>query len=220
MISVIIPTLNRPHKLISVLNELKLNSGALVEAIVIIDEEDIASKNAVCNYGASGVTIPITVIIVKGHPTPVEKWNNGAKHAHGFWIMLGADDISFTPQWDILSTHTPNMGFLALRDSADSKKHFEPHYMATKDWLREHNGGVLACPHYKHWCLDVEIAARAQKLNHYKVSNTIIPHNHFIFGTADNDSTYERGRVHYKNDLMLLRDREIKGFPDDFESYL
>lgn len=220
MISVIIPSLDRPHKLIPVLNDLKLNSRLLVEAIVVLDEEDIASKNAVCNYGASGVSIPLTVRVLKGHPTPIEKWNHGAKHSTGSWIMLAADDIEFTRNWDQISFDTPNKGFLAFRDTPESRKNFEPHYMATREWLRMYNGGVLATPHYRHWCPDVEIADRAKAQGHYKVSNAIIPHKHYLFGTATKDSTYEKGQVHYMNDLQLLKRRQEQGYLDDFESYL
>jgi len=221
MINVIIPTLGRPHRLISTLQGLKENSKGLVEVIIIADEKDRETIEAVCNYGSTGVTIPLELRVLKGHPTPIEKWNHGARNAKDVeWIMLAADDIVFTHKWDIISVATPNYGFLALRDSPTSEKHFEPHYMATRDWLRTNNGGVLACPHYKHWCPDVEIADRARALGHYVVSEAIIPHNHVIFETASNDATYEKGKAHYAEDLALLHKRQIQGYLNDFESYL
>jgi len=220
MISVIIPSLDRPQRLISCLTSLQKYSKGSVEVVVILDGEDKSSLEAVTDFATKGVTIPITVRILKDHPTPIEKWNHGAKHSKGGWIMLAADDIVFTQEWDIVSLATPNHGFLALRDTVQLDRWFEPHYMATRGWLKQFNGGVLACPHYKHWCPDTEIAQRAHRAGHYKVSEAIIPHNHIIWGTAPNDATYDRAKPYHNTDLKLFNERMSKSFPNDYEGYL
>jgi len=219
VISIILPTLNRADQLVRNLRILRENSRTTLEIVVILDKEDTESKYKLLAYFNEEVKEYFIVKIMEGHPSPVEKWNEGAKLSSGEWLMLGADDVEWTPAWDDISLKTfPNKGFLALRDFADSKKVFEPHFMATRQWLKMYNGGVLAIPHYKHWYLDLEIALRAGK--HYEVSQAVLPHKHVIWGTAPNDKTYKRAKPYYEIDSQIFDDRRKRGFPNDFESYL
>ena len=221
MISVILPTLDRSERLIKCLESLNRNSTGEIETVLIIDESDYKTRDAVIAFAKTpSFAKPITLRVMAGHPTAMEKWNHGAAYAAHEWLMLAADDIFFTPEWDKKSLETLNNGFLALRDNPMSIKEFEPHYMATKTWLRNHNGRVLACPHYKQWGPDVEIADRAKLIGDYKVSEAVIPHFHVYFHTAFNDATYERGRVHWESDLRLLQKRKAAGYPNDFEGCL
>ncbi len=217
MISIIIPTLDRPQKLVKSLEKLKNTTRTHeTEVIIIVDEEDKATQailkdNSLAKNGC---------FIVPGHPSPVSKWNFGAKQSKGEWLVLGSDDIDWSHEWLTLSLSTPNAGFLALRDFPNSDKFYEPHYMATREWLKKNQGGVLCVPHYKHWGLDLEVAMRAHRTFTYRVSRAVLPHLHYLWGMAVNDSTYNRALPHQLIDLELYKQREKDGFLDDYEGYL
>jgi len=193
------------------------SKGDDVEVVTVIDREDEATLERVIQFSPFSPNI----VTVDGHPDPVFKWNEGAKVARGNWLMLGADDLLWTRNWIAESLNTEgHHGFLAFRDNPRSDKAYEPHYMATRDWLKKYNGGVLCIPHYKHWYIDVEIASRALRAGHYKVSRAILPHKHYLFGTAPVDSTYDKAKPYYSDDCKIYAQRLEQCFPNDFESYL
>ena len=222
MISIIIPTLNRPYQLINSLVKLEATTeGIPIEIVVIVDEGDEITLENVKTFCEWSITarknITHILQVVKGSPSPVEKWNSGAMRSSGEWLVLGADDLDWSPGWLRKSLDTSNKGFLALRDFNLSEKNFEPHYMATREWLKEFNGGVLTIPWYMHWGCDLEIARRAQRAGHYVVSAAILPHEHYLWNLAPNDTTYEKAKPHLRSDLDKFNERELKGFPDDFD---
>lgn len=225
MISIIIPSLGRAEQLCNCLRELEQSvrdSEANYEVIIILDEVDPESQDKAKNYIINISKRPDTYTIstLKGSPTAIEKWNHGARKSIGEWLVLAADDLHWTYDWMKASLATDNKGFLALRDTYNSAKAFEPHYMSTREWLKKNQGGVLAVPHYTHWGPDLEIAMRARNLGHYQVSNAILPHTHWIWGTAIKDNTYKRAEETHKKDLLLFEERMKKNFPDDFENVL
>jgi len=223
MISIIIPTLNRPYQLINSLDKLEeTTEGIPIEIVVIADEGDIKTITACKDYFQERAARRdnqnnYILQVVKGSPTSVEKWNSGAMRSSGEWLVLGADDLDWSFGWLRKSLDTPNKGFLALQDFDLSEKNFEPHYMATRAWLKEFNGGVLTIPWYKYWGPDLEIAKRAQRAGHYVVSAAVVPHKHYLWNLTSNDSTYKKAKPYLKTDLDKFNERELKGFPNDFD---
>lgn len=224
-ISIVIPTLNRAEQLRNVLLQLVATTKGACETIVIVDAEDYDSVKVCADIATAPNVFTLRCISMEGSPTAVEKWNEGAKkssykHLDETWLMLAADDIIFPRGWLEDAIASENKGFLAFRDTEGSKKFFEPHYMATVKWLKDYNGGVLAIPLYTHWGLDVETAARARNSNTYCVATPIIKHNHWIFNTAPQDSTYVRGSRSHARDIELFNSRRIDKFPNNFRGYL
>lgn len=216
MISVIMPTLNRPKRLQDCIMSLRssMDFKSNCELIVIIDSNDYETISVLKVFHISFLTMVPGV-------TPVEKWNYGLLHAKQPWIMLAADDIVFSGDWINRSLNTPNRGFLGFHDEvSEFDKGFMPHYMATREWLKTYQNGVLCVPHYKHWGPDLEICARAIRSKTYAVSTASIRHKHVFFDTQFADSTYDKAKPHYQNDVKMFYTRRENGFPDDFTSIL
>jgi glycosyltransferase involved in cell wall biosynthesis len=217
MISIIIPTLNRPIRLENCLNSLisTLRSDIKVEVIPVIDKcdkETIEILNA----------FKLRYLEMEPPVTPVQKWNYGFQHASNEWILLGADDISFSYRWIERTFDTPNRGFFGFHDGISQfDKGFMPHYMATKWWYKTYQNGVMCVPHYKHWGPDLEACSRAINSKTYAISPAPLIHLHPYFSKEiEFDSTYKKGREYQDADLDLWAKRSKLNFPNDFDSII
>lgn len=227
-VSIILPTLNRSSQLRKVLNRLvDTTTKGVTETIVIVDAEDYDSVKVCADVAThpENSDFHLRCISMEGSPFGVEKWNEGAKrgtynHIGSTWLALVADDLEFPDNWLADSLECENEGFLAFRDTEGSCKFYEPHYMATVDWLKKYNGGVLAVPHYKHWGIDVEIASKARTSGTYRVAKAVLKHNHVLNSGAMTDSTYEKGETFHVRDMEMFNLRRIDNFPNNFKGYL
>ena len=216
-VSIILPSLDRPNRLLATLKNLKYTTSNLtkheIETVIILDEDDLTSQTLMNRNGYSFIISP-------PNSTPIYKWNFGAQNSSGQWIYQCSDDIVHPINWLDQALETPNLGFLAINDGKIGKN-FEPFYLATRDWLIENQNGVLAVPHYRHWGNDLEIAGRARRLSHYRTAlGVTLDHMHYLFNKAKKDSTYKKAEKFYSRDLELFRKRESLNFPNDFEGVL
>lgn len=219
-ISLILPTAHRPNKLLRTLKNIHdTTDPSNIETIVIVDQEDLETKLIL--KGISSLPMnPSKWIVAEGSPTGIQKWNLGAKLSSYPWLMLHSDDVLMPVDWYEKVKNTVNHGFIALPDQF-SNKAFEPFYLAHREWLKDHQGGVFCVPHYHSWGIDLEICARAKALGHYVVANTSFQHLHHLFSREVKlDSTYQRAQKYQREDIELFNRRKLAGFPNDFKSYL
>jgi hypothetical protein len=149
----------------------------------------------------------------------VEKWNIGAASAQGDWIALGADDLIYHHAWAEEALRANIGGFVGFNDMWLRTDEFATHFMMTREFMVEHNGGCLAIPAYHSWCIDMETAARARRAGVYVwARKAIVEHRHVDHGIARMDATYEIGRVWHEIDKEIFARREAEGFVDDFEA--
>jgi len=214
-ISIVIPSLNRSHQLLTLIGNIQATSGKdfSIEILPIIDVDDLTTKSLLDKTG-------IKYYLTPPFSTPIFKWNEGLRHSSGDWIVQGADDILFPEDWLKKAFLTPNHGFLALSDGRMKDVPYEPHYMAERTWLKKYMGGVLACPKYNHYFNDLEIGARANKIGQFIRARIIIQHNHCVWNTAKKDSTYKKGEKFFNLDRVLYDERKQLNFPDDFSSVI
>jgi glycosyltransferase involved in cell wall biosynthesis len=223
-VSIIIPTRHRAklleQRLKVILSHTPELSDHSAELIVVHDLDDQESGHAVVR--AAGSIYPI-IITSKPLETPANKWNQAASIAWGNWLVTISDDCIPQDKWLTNALRMITSGFIGLPDgvTGDRNNFFTPLYMATKDWLRKYNGGVLVIPHYKSWYADIETAMRAKNSNTYTVGrNSVITQLHEVFGTADNDEMYRLGATRRAEDLNTYNLRVSKGFPNDFDKVL
>lgn len=214
-LSIIIPTLKRPVQLSNLINQIRATApkDLSYEIIAIPDSDDEFTLELLLEMNVE------TIVSPKG-TTPIQKWNLGLSKSKGNWIFQGADDILFPPNWWPSIMATPNQGFIALSDGRIKAQAYEPHYLATREWLKTNQNGVLAVPHYFHWGNDVEIGERANKLGHFVRAGIVFPHNHYVWNTAKKDSTYSKAEKYHKIDLETLNHRRSLGYPNDFQGVI
>ena len=108
---------------------------------------------------------------------------------------------------------------MGLTYYTDQRGTWATHYAMTRDYLIEHNGGVLVCPAYHHQYIDVEACARAIRAGEYVAGAAIIEHRHPANKTAEWDSTYMEGCQRWAAaDGIINAQRVRAGYPDDFEA--
>ena len=219
-VSIIVPTLNRPRlleKLIANIQATTLSDN--YELIILVEDGDNETWNFL---GANSFPSNIQVHSIPTSSSPIAAWNYGLRKSQFPWILLAADDIEFPSYWLEDALNTPNQGFLALpeKEGGTPNLNWEPHFMATRAWLKEFQHGVLTIPHYRHWGTDVETCDRATRSNTFTRARTIVKHHHWMKNASLIDSTYQNAQKFYNRDIMLYQTRRSMGFPDDFDSVI
>ena len=221
-ISIIIPQRGRIEQLKQTLQSL-YESGALGEheAVLVVDDDDSDSKNLYLLHPH------IYRVIVDPGLTPVEKWNEGAQWVNGDVLMLGANDIVFDKDWlkhalSALRTLPDEQGVVGTNDGYTNGEASSPHFLATREFLVQHNGGVLCVPHYHAAFPDVEICEKARELGLYRFAKASrVIHKHPQTNSAPVDEIHERGFLRwYDTDRLVWLERQAKGYPIDFEPVL
>jgi hypothetical protein len=216
---ILLPSLNRSERLRACLESIFETCGRdRVTTVVSLKKSDTASWKMLEKQ-------PVIVIEQgAGVDNAVSAWNDALKHFPNYArYIAAADDLIFHRGWHEYGllgmselNHSGLVGFNDLNYSGD--KLWASHWMASRDFLVEHNGGVLLTPHYKAWYTDPEICARARRVGKYLwKEGAVVEHRHPDFGLAEMDETYLSGQRYYALDAEIFADRQAHGFPDDFE---
>lgn len=213
ILSVILPTLGRPKRLdIAVSSLWSSTLDYEVECVVVTEEK--ASMAVATDLGCR-------VIKAAAGLTAVEKWNIGAAEAKGEWIALGADDLLYHKGWLEAALDANIGGFVGFNDVWLKTREFATHFMMTREFAIQHNGGCLAIPAYHSWFLDMETAERARRAGGYVwAAKSRVEHRHVDHGMALLDKTYQIGRKWHDIDQATFEKRKASGFPDDFTGKL
>ncbi len=217
---IILPTLNRPARLLKSLESLResfTNWQDSIRIVIVVDRDDENTIHIIPKLGEA------CIVFSDPLSSAVEKWNLGSTFSisNDEWLFAASDDVLYPLGWLDTVLITPNSGFIAIPDQhSDPVKWYEPFFIARREWLINNNGGVLAIPSYKHWGFDVETCERATKIGHFIRAKVNLTHNHWCFGTALKDSTYVKAEYWHSIDLQHLSLRRSSGYPNDFEPIL
>lgn len=79
----------------------------------------------------------------------------------------------------------------------------------------------MCVPHYRSWCLDVELNDRAKAAGQYAwAEKAMVEHRHVAFNKASVDATYQIGYNVHAYDQMILQARRKHGYPNDFKAVI
>ena len=202
-IAILIPTYFRTHGLRKLLQSIK-DTAPLVHPVVIAEPDDKQAPIIASRFGATFSTCPPR----RGSGAA---WNLAlaiAPVSDGY--ILGADDCYYLPGWyeALIQCVDANggSGLFGLNDGTGVQ-----HYMMTRDFIIEHNGGVMVMPYYRGWYQDREACERARRVGKYFFAiDAKMRHN--WHGSATN---------HYEKDgERLFRERIAAGFPDNYPPIL
>ncbi len=213
-VSVIIPTRKRHDALRRSLGTLKATAPG-AEIVVVNDDDDHISEIIAVELGADVWTNRDSSL------TGIPKWNMGIAYADADWLVTGADDVIWHDGWLDAALKTENKGFIGLNDMHTPQDQYCTHYMVTRQFAKEHLGGVLQIPAYKSWYSDVEVCVRAKQAGAYVYApDAIVEHVHPQDGKTPTDEIYERGAKYQAEDLVTFSYRMRAGFPNDYEAVL
>jgi hypothetical protein len=219
-IACLIPTLFRPAGLTRVLKSLK-ETAPEVHCVVARDPDDTEAFVIASLFGAQIVTMPEKRMGC--HPP----WNAALRAAPDYQAyILGADDFYFTPGWleetlRVLETELHGSGLVGFNDMRkNALKHCTTHFLVTRDFIIDYQGGVMAFECYQCDYTDLESDRRARRAGKWAwAQNARVPHD--WRGKVDlDDIAYKLARPKRDAQEAIYKAREAAGFPDDQEPIL
>ena len=215
MISVVLPSRDRPDGLLRSINSLLATMpGQELEIVVVLDEPDAASHEAV-----RAAALPQVSVVTVGADHlgwPGKKFNAGYRATRGEWILSATDDIEFKAGW--------LEGALALAETYSVIGLFsdEPQghgaamlFLTRRDYVETVQRGYLAMPFYRIWYSDMEVAERARALDQYAdLQEPALTHHHPGLGVGVDDHIYQLATQYVGQDEATYRRRKAAGYPD------
>jgi glycosyltransferase involved in cell wall biosynthesis len=197
-IAVLIPTYKRSHKLDALIKNFN-RCSTQATLYFIVHPDDIDSQQFL--FHANQIFFSHT-------GEYVSSINYGVSRTKESFILCGADDIEFTPEWDTqlldaMSSTTAVVGGLDDWTISKSGVHIS-HPLVKRSWILYH----LYFPAYKHYMCDIELIQRAWRQNVITIiPKTLIHHRHPEVKTALTDETHLRSRKHLKQDWGIYQSR-------------
>jgi len=146
------------------------------------------------------------------------KTTYGISKTSGGWLFFGADDLEFTPGWDMAALQVATatgkrvIGTNDMANEAVKKGRHATHFLVHRSYIKEY--GVVDEPNafyssaYDHCSVDVEAVAWAQHNDEWAFAkNSVVKHKHPIWGTAPRDATYEKANRSIRADIELFHQR-------------
>lgn len=217
IITAIIPTRIRPEMMLRCLESLwQTTRGYELETVVIVDN-DPQTYEALRDQ-------PITRLLYnEDRLGAIHSWNKGLAVAEGDMFHPSNDDVLYQDGWlkHALRAHKERLdgyGFVALNSHIHALEVQSGGMLFDRKFCKDHLGGVLVCPYYRHLFCDKEIDLRAKRSGHFEPCyESIALHMHPCESRRpvdDNDIWRDR---FWPYDEAVFNVRQSNNFPDDFE---
>jgi glycosyltransferase involved in cell wall biosynthesis len=210
MIAIIIPVLNRPHRVQPLLENIHAVTTVNHQIVFVCTVGDRAELKEVHANGHD------PLLVRGGTGEYARKINHGFLHTTQPWVLLAADDLLFQHGWDTqaLQHHAGVIGTNDLGNPQVKAGRHSTHPIVQRDYINQHGGtfndgpGLVYHTGYSHqWC-DTELVTAAQARKQWVfVRGSVIEHLHPHWGKADNDDVYRKGMRDYRADQALYTTR-------------
>lgn len=225
-IAVLIPTYFRPQGLRRILQSIRDTvtfsnlDHVTVDAVVVRESGDEEAEVIAREYGA--LMPPPNLIPMLG---AVYCWNTALAFVPDYdAYVLGSDDIFFMYGWleECVKYMQQGYGAIGFNDNCIEEFRIDKqnckivhnaewatHYLLTRDFIIQHQGGVMCVPYYRNLYIDLETAARAKKAGKFiHALNANIKH--------DRHETAAGGQQYKPRDKIFYDVRKRAGWPNDF----
>jgi glycosyltransferase involved in cell wall biosynthesis len=211
MISIIIPSRDRPIGLLRVIASVLLTTKDYdVEIIPVLDVPDKGSHELL-KYLPGLKIVTMSSSYINGHPQ--QKFQAGYKASTGEWVVTGSDDITFERGWLEAALTHPNKGFVGLWEEHHKEK-LAILFMVTRNYVETAMNGRLGLTWYYAKWLDNEWKARAEQRGAFTVcAKAKFVHHHARY-VGKMDDIARLGEQHYAQDKKTFLDRRRAGFPE------
>lgn len=224
LVSFVIPSV-RADGLRRTLESTNKNAGdCLVEMIVVTESGECAD---------TALTVPLSsgrYVAVDYQPQLergcIEAWNSGLALSQGEYICFWSDDV--VPHEGFLQNTLPlfkyfadGNGYVGFNDLQNDPNVLTTFYIATRRYVIDYQGGVLAYPCYRGLFNDTESMERAKNAGRFRYAeNAIAEHMHPSNGKREKDEWDERMSDTWEHDYEVFKDRKKRGFPDEWEKVI
>jgi len=207
MIAVLIPTLNRPHRIADLVQNLK-DTAPEATPYFIIEEHDTASAEAIEAAGANKIVNSRVASYAGAINTAIPLTKEP-------YLLIGGDDVLFHAGWlEPLLELAKDFGLVGTNDLHNPdvlRQTHATHYLITREYSKQ---GSIDVPEnflhegYIHNWTDTEAVATAVKRNQWTpCMESKIEHLHWVWGLANQDPTYDKGRTTESIDAGLFQSR-------------
>jgi hypothetical protein len=226
-IAISIPAYFRPRGLRRIIESVHRENSE-IEPIIIIDEDDVESLAIAQEFHTTYEVVPAKTL------API-KWNLALSFQPDYdAYILGTDDIEFLPGWwQAVKSALVKIRFSGVVGFNDhffdgNFQGWATHYLATRDFIIKHCGGVLYPPCYQHYCGDPEVGLRATAIHKFIWARDA----HILHKIMDGDQEWRTnwddtwsdenlaasnvGPI-FSQDFALHKERKKLGWPNTWE---
>lgn len=219
--SILLPSAYRGAQLIKALDLIYATVGLLpIEVCVSVVQDDLQSQNILRDA-------PIVYDVrtrAEYERGAVYAWNKLLALSSGSVVALWADDLVPRAGWlDCALNYLAIEGvaLVGFNDLYSDGTEYAAHWLAPREWLVKHLGGVMYPPMYMSWWADREVTDRARALGcHVWAKDAIVEHRNYTFGVSEVDKTYKAAQSNYAVDEATYRARKALGFPNDYKAVI
>jgi glycosyltransferase involved in cell wall biosynthesis len=220
---VLVPVLNRPGNVRPLVESWRASKtpGRLC---FILSDGDTEEETAVFDADNPQWTTSISTQDHTSKTTSISAQDYASKMNHGYkettapWLLLAADDITFTPGWWDATKPARDAGYQVIGTNDDANPRVtsgahSTHTLVARDYITTRGAsldgpGVLCHEGYGHNFVDDELIGLARARGVWTPClDAHLPHRHPAFGTAENDDTYRKGQASWDADRDLWQSR-------------
>lgn len=215
-IAVLIPVLDRPERAFKVVNSIRESSADRHRVVFICSPGDETEIYA-CRHTDADVCI---VDWDPGKGDFARKTNFGFQITDQEFVFCGADDLTFTPGWDIEALRVAeeaSAGVIGTWDGANPATMaggHATHSLVRRSYIDEQGGtmdgtGSIYCELYDHQCVDNELVEVAKARGQWAFAeNSKVLHHHPVYDrTVKMDATYKKALAKGREDIALFMRR-------------
>lgn len=167
-------------------------------------------------------TTDATILMAPFRPGPADfakKINWAFDQTDEEWLFQAADDIRFSPKWDVHALAMAQrknavvIGTNDLGNPSVKRGRHSTHTLFRRSYIEDYGGtvddsGRVFSELYDHQYVDNEFVATAMHRRSFQFSkNSIVEHLHPHWGKGEMDETYEKATRASKEDMLLFRKR-------------
>lgn len=217
MIAIVVPVLARPHNVEPFMESVSVTEVPYVVYFVCSrgDSEQIAACRAT----------DAEVIVVGWKPGPADfakKVNRAFERTEEEWFFQGADDIRFSPKWDVNALAIAErrrarvIGTNDLGNPHVKRGIHSTHTLIHRSYIEDYGSGtvdgsgLVFSELYDHQWVDNEfIQTAAMRKEYAPARDSIVEHFHPHWGKNQMDATYEKATRATQADILLYKERMV-----------
>lgn len=222
MIDVLIPVLDRPHRVEPLLESLRASTSVPYRVLFLCSEHDEREVEAVRGAGEEYLLFDLPP--AKGQYA--KKINAGYRKTEHPWLLLAADDVRFHMGWAEIALAAAGERFHVIGINDKMNAFVRQGYLATHSLVRRSyvaevgcsldGPGVIYHEGYSHNFVDCELSVLARYRGVFKfVRAAVIEHQHPLHTRAPLDATYKAGLADFDADRALFVERFGEMYPRD-----
>lgn len=212
---ILVPVLGRPQNVAPLAESIKVNTATAYRLLWLCspgDEEEIAA----CRATGGEVMV---MSWQPGRADFAKKINHAFTHTSEPWLFQAADDLRFSPLWDVhalaVADHKSRgvIGTNDLGNPSVKRGTHSTHTLFSRTYIETHGGtvdrsGIVFSEAYDHqWC-DNEFIETAKARGQFAFCRrAVVEHLHPHWGKSKMDATYEKAVANSRKDRELFAQR-------------